>query len=60
MRIYVHDLLFKQALTLFGSKEQRAQWTEDIEKCYVLGCFAMVYVFIFLERGKEYLWASLD
>ncbi|RUS24545.1 hypothetical protein BC938DRAFT_473414, partial [Jimgerdemannia flammicorona] len=41
MRIYVHDLLFRNALNLFGSPEQLAEWQEDIEKFRVLGCFAM-------------------
>ena len=42
MRIYVHDMLFKQALMLFGSSEQQDKWMDDIENWRVIGCFAMV------------------
>ena len=42
MRMYVHDMLFKQALMLFGTAEQQDQWMDDIENWRVIGCFAMV------------------
>ncbi|KAF9122492.1 acyl-Coenzyme A oxidase [Mortierella sp. 14UC] len=41
MRIYVHEMLFKQAVTLFGTSEQQDQWLADIEAWRVIGCFAM-------------------
>ncbi|OZJ04119.1 hypothetical protein BZG36_02826 [Bifiguratus adelaidae] len=41
MRMYVHELLFKSAINLFGDDEQKQAWQEDIAKCRVLGCFAM-------------------
>lgn len=42
MRMYVHDMLFKQALMLFGTSEQQDKWMDDIENWRVIGCFAMV------------------
>lgn len=45
MRIYVHDMLFKQALLLFGTAEQQDKWMDDIENWRVIGCFAMVRTF---------------
>lgn len=42
MRIYVHEMLFKQAVTLFGTPEQQDQWLDDINNWRVIGCFAMV------------------
>lgn len=42
MRFYVHEFLFKGALNMFGTDEQKAEWLPKIEKCQVLGCFAMV------------------
>ncbi|KAG0046964.1 acyl-Coenzyme A oxidase [Gryganskiella cystojenkinii] len=41
MRIYVHEMLFRQALTLFGTAEQQDQWMDDINNWRVIGCFAM-------------------
>ncbi|KAG0068844.1 acyl-Coenzyme A oxidase [Linnemannia elongata] len=41
MRIYVHEMLFKQAVTLFGTPEQQDQWLDDINNWRVIGCFAM-------------------
>ncbi|KAG0303497.1 acyl-Coenzyme A oxidase [Dissophora globulifera] len=41
MRMYVHDMLFKQALMLFGTAEQQDKWMDDIENWRVVGCFAM-------------------
>ncbi|KAF9435136.1 acyl-Coenzyme A oxidase [Entomortierella beljakovae] len=41
MRMYVHEMLFNQALTLFGSAEQQDKWMEDIINWRVIGCFAM-------------------
>ncbi|KAF9545604.1 acyl-Coenzyme A oxidase [Mortierella hygrophila] len=41
MRMYVHDMLFKQALMLFGTSEQQDKWMDDIENWRVIGCFAM-------------------
>ncbi|KAF9083096.1 acyl-Coenzyme A oxidase [Mortierella sp. GBA35] len=41
MRIYVHEMLFRQAVTLFGTSEQQDQWLDDIENWRVIGCFAM-------------------
>ncbi|KAF9551765.1 acyl-Coenzyme A oxidase [Mortierella hygrophila] len=41
MRIYVHEMLFRQAVTLFGSPEQQDQWLDDINNWRVIGCFAM-------------------
>jgi acyl-CoA oxidase len=42
MRIYVHEMLFRQALKLFGTAEQQDKWMPDIEQWRVIGCFAMV------------------
>jgi acyl-CoA oxidase len=42
MRIYVHEMLFRQAVTLFATPEQQDQWLDDIESWRVIGCFAMV------------------
>jgi alkylation response protein AidB-like acyl-CoA dehydrogenase len=42
MRFYVHEFLFKGALNMFGTEEQKAEWLPKIAKCQVLGCFAMV------------------
>jgi len=44
MRIYVHEMLFRQALTLFGTAEQQDEWMDDIDSWRVIGCFAMVRV----------------
>ncbi|KAF9168696.1 acyl-Coenzyme A oxidase [Actinomortierella ambigua] len=41
MRIYVHEMLFRQALMLFGTAEQQDKWMDDIENWRVIGCFAM-------------------
>ncbi|KAG0247784.1 acyl-Coenzyme A oxidase, partial [Mortierella polycephala] len=41
MRMYVHEMLFQQALTLFGSAEQQDKWIDDIVNWRVIGCFAM-------------------
>ncbi|KAG0001077.1 acyl-Coenzyme A oxidase, partial [Modicella reniformis] len=41
MRIYVHDMLFRQALMLFGTAEQQDKWMDDIDSWRVIGCFAM-------------------
>ncbi|KAG0318713.1 acyl-Coenzyme A oxidase [Dissophora globulifera] len=41
MRIYVHEMLFRQALRLFGNPEQQDKWMDDIDKWRVIGCFAM-------------------
>lgn len=42
MRIYVHEMLFRQALKLFGTAEQQDKWLDDIEQWRAIGCFAMV------------------
>lgn len=42
MRIYVHEMLFRQAVTLFGTAEQQDEWMDDINNWRVIGCFAMV------------------
>ncbi|KAF9572710.1 acyl-Coenzyme A oxidase [Mortierella alpina] len=41
MRMYVHEMLFRQALKLFGTAEQQDRWMDDIENWKVIGCFAM-------------------
>ncbi|KAG0366530.1 hypothetical protein BC939DRAFT_444782 [Gamsiella multidivaricata] len=41
MRIYVHEMLFRQAFKLFGTAEQQDKWMDDIDKWRVIGCFAM-------------------
>ncbi|KAF9157160.1 acyl-Coenzyme A oxidase, partial [Mortierella sp. AD011] len=41
MRMYVHDMLFRQAMLLFGSPEQQDKWMDDIINWRVIGCFAM-------------------
>ncbi|KAG0006985.1 acyl-Coenzyme A oxidase [Entomortierella chlamydospora] len=41
MRMYVHDILFRQAMLLFGSPEQQDKWMDDIINWRVIGCFAM-------------------
>ncbi|KAF9200293.1 acyl-Coenzyme A oxidase [Haplosporangium sp. Z 27] len=41
MRMYVHEMLFRQALLLFGSPEQQDKWLDDINNWKVIGCFAM-------------------
>ncbi|KAG0245586.1 hypothetical protein B0O80DRAFT_384886 [Mortierella sp. GBAus27b] len=41
MRIYVHEMLFRQALTLFGTPAQQDKWMDDIETWRSIGCFAM-------------------
>ncbi|KAF9360290.1 acyl-Coenzyme A oxidase [Mortierella sp. NVP85] len=41
MRIYVHEMLFRQALKLFGTAEQQDKWMPDIEQWRAIGCFAM-------------------
>jgi len=42
MRMYVHEMLFRQALRLFGTADQQDKWMDDIENWRVIGCFAMV------------------
>ncbi|KAG0206715.1 acyl-Coenzyme A oxidase [Mortierella sp. GBA30] len=41
MRMYVHEMLFRQALKLFGTAEQQDKWMDDIDQWRVIGCFAM-------------------
>ncbi|KAF9112668.1 acyl-Coenzyme A oxidase [Mortierella sp. AM989] len=41
MRMYVHEMLFRQAMLLFGSPEQQDKWMDDINNWRVIGCFAM-------------------
>ncbi|KAF8984907.1 acyl-Coenzyme A oxidase [Entomortierella lignicola] len=41
MRMYVHEMLFRQALLLFGNPEQQDKWLDDINNWKVIGCFAM-------------------
>lgn len=53
MRMYVHDMLFKQALMLFGTAEQQDQWMDDIENWRVIGCFAMV-----IEKKGTLVWMT--
>jgi hypothetical protein len=58
MRMYVHDMLFKQALLLFGTSEQQDKWMDDIENWRVVGCFAMVTTqtcWSHAGRGKDVL-----
>jgi acyl-CoA oxidase len=50
MRFYVHEFLFKGALNMFGTEEQKEEWLPKIAKCQVFGCFAMVSVESFLAR----------
>jgi alkylation response protein AidB-like acyl-CoA dehydrogenase len=41
MRMYVHFTLFNESIFTHGTKQQWAQWKDDIEMGRVLGCFAM-------------------
>ncbi|KAG0349450.1 acyl-Coenzyme A oxidase [Podila humilis] len=41
MKIYVHELLFRMAIDLFGSSEQQDMWMQDLEDWRIIGCFAM-------------------
>ncbi|KAG0023191.1 acyl-Coenzyme A oxidase [Podila clonocystis] len=41
MKIYVHELLFRMAISLFGTAEQQDRWIQDLEDWRVIGCFAM-------------------
>ncbi|KAG0005090.1 acyl-Coenzyme A oxidase [Modicella reniformis] len=41
MRIYVHEMLFRQALKLFGTAEQQDKWMDAIDNWRAIGCFAM-------------------
>ncbi|KAG0245587.1 acyl-Coenzyme A oxidase [Mortierella sp. GBA43] len=40
-RTYVHRMLFRQALELFGTAEQQDKWLDDIINWRVVGCFSM-------------------
>lgn len=42
MRIFVHESLFRSVVTMLGTKEQSAQWIDDIDNYRIYGCFAMV------------------
>ncbi|CAG8519941.1 5443_t:CDS:10 [Paraglomus brasilianum] len=41
MRLYVHEILFPQALRLFGTSEQYSEWIDDLLSWRIIGCFAM-------------------
>ncbi|RKP07691.1 acyl-CoA dehydrogenase/oxidase [Thamnocephalis sphaerospora] len=41
MRIYVHEMLFKQSFLLNGTVEQYEEWKDDIESWKCIGCYAM-------------------
>ncbi|KAG0770436.1 hypothetical protein G6F16_007453 [Rhizopus arrhizus] len=41
MRFFVHDSLFRNAISMLGSKEQQDKYVDVINKCSILGCFAM-------------------
>ncbi|KAG0314225.1 acyl-Coenzyme A oxidase [Podila horticola] len=41
MRIYVHELLFRMAISLFGTAEQQDRWIQDLEDWRIIGFFAM-------------------
>lgn len=45
MRIYVHEMLFKQSFLLSGTPEQYAEWEDLIENWNVIGCYAMVSIY---------------
>jgi alkylation response protein AidB-like acyl-CoA dehydrogenase len=42
MRLYVHDMLFRESMKLHGTQEQQEEWADDIERMKCIGCFAMV------------------
>lgn len=42
MRIFVHQYLFRNVVTMLGDKEQAKQWVDDIDHYRIYGCFAMV------------------
>lgn len=60
MRIYVHDMLFKQALMLFGNAEQQDKWMDDINNWRVIGCFAMVRIFFEPEGDMCFFGVSAN
>ncbi|KAJ3330122.1 acyl-Coenzyme A oxidase [Blyttiomyces sp. JEL0837] len=41
MRTYVHDMLYKTSITLFGTDEQKSKLLPDVDDYKVFGCFAM-------------------
>lgn len=42
LRIGVHEALFRNVIQMLGSKEQQAQWVDNINEFKIIGCFAMV------------------
>jgi hypothetical protein len=52
MRIYVHHMLYRTSINLFGTEEQVAKLMPDVEAYNVIGCFAMTEMghrFVFLK-----------
>lgn len=48
MKVYVHEMLFRVAINLFGTAAQQDRWMGDVKGWRVIGCFAMVReVFLF-------------
>jgi acyl-CoA oxidase len=45
LRIGVHEALFRNVIQMLGSKEQQAQWIDDVNEFKIIGCFAMVRFF---------------
>ncbi|KAI9316821.1 acyl-CoA dehydrogenase/oxidase [Dichotomocladium elegans] len=41
MRVFVHQYLFRNVLTMLGTKEQCKIWMDDIDHYRIYGCFAM-------------------
>lgn len=41
MKTYVHDMLYRTSINLFGTEEQKTKFMPDIDSYKVLGCFAM-------------------
>ncbi|KAJ3217076.1 fatty-acyl coenzyme A oxidase [Dinochytrium kinnereticum] len=41
MRLYVHEMLYRTSIELFGTEEQKAKLLPDVEKYNVIGSFAM-------------------
>lgn len=46
LRIGVHEALFRNVVQMLGSKEQEAQWINDVNEFKIIGCFAMVIFFL--------------
>jgi len=41
MRIYVHDMLFRETISAQGTPQQFQQWRQLCDELNIIGCFAM-------------------